>query len=153
MKAKSEEVIDPKTLIKKTLSRKELKKVVESWIDETKKKKKKNKMVDERKLELMLILCYDYKSLVRCNSCLQFKFKSLLMTQEDEDPPFVGLVVLPGAEKVKDNDSYPSCTIRDVDLELCSQFMFAFLVLFKLNTCSATMSFLCPEKTPDGQIH
>ena len=63
MKAKNKEVIDPKTLIKKSLSRKELKKVVESWIDET--KKKKNKMLDERKLELMLILCYDCKSLVR----------------------------------------------------------------------------------------
>ena len=51
-------------------------------------------------------------------SYLDFKLKSLLMTQEDDGPCFIRIVVLLGEEKVQDNDCYPLCTIQDADPEL-----------------------------------
>ena len=51
--------------------------------------------------------------------------------QQDNDLLFISVAALLGEEKVEDYDCYPSCTIRDVNPELCNQFI-ASLIMLKL---------------------
>ena len=122
--------MDTYKLIKRDLSCKEFKKVTSEWIEET----KKLRYVDESKLEVIFVMAYDYKSLVHCASPKIFKFKSFIYIQEANDPPFIRLIVMEGKEKVQKNQPYASCTIRDADPELCTQFQLVFMTLWKLET-------------------
>ena len=61
----------------------------------------KTSKVNESDLEIMLMLMHDFKSITRCDFCLQFKLNFLQMIKEDDDPCFAGLLVLPIIEKVK----------------------------------------------------
>ena len=70
-----------------------------------------------------------------------------MMIQEDDDPCFQGLMVLPATEKVKDNSCYPSCTIRDVDFRICGQFFLSFMCLYKMQISGSNMTFLNPRRT------
>ena len=47
------------------------------------------------------MLTYDFKSLIRCDYYKGFIMKCKLMMQEDSDPLFQGLLVLPVTEKSK----------------------------------------------------
>ena len=62
------------------------------------------------------------------------------MIQEDDDPCFSGLLILPSTEKVV-KSCYSSCAIRDVNPFTFAQFYLSFLVLWKFNVAVA----LCPE--------
>ena len=87
------------------------------------------KGVNESDLETIFMLVYDFKSIIRCDSCKRFIMKCKMMTQEDDDPCFQGLMALPATEKAKKNSCYPSCTIRYVDFSICDQFYLSFLSL------------------------
>ena len=69
------------------------------------------------------------------------------MAQEEDDPCFQGLIVLPATEKVKENSCYPSRTIRDVDFSICGQFYLSFLSLHKTQVHGGGMSFMNPRAT------
>ena len=148
-RASNLEIVDTHKLVKRDLSRKEFKKVISKWIEST----KKLKHVDESKLEVIFVMAYDYKSLVRCASTKVFMFKSFTYIQEADDPPFIGLIVMDGEEKVTKNQEYASCAIRDVDPELCTQFQLAFMSIWKLETHGKKASFLDSGKIPHGHIH
>ena len=68
--------------------------------------------------------------------------KCKMMTQEDNDSCFQGLLVLHATEKVKENSCYPSCTVRDVDFRICGQFYLSFLFLCKIQVHGGSMSFM-----------
>ena len=82
--------------MKKETSRKDLIRVATKWLKESSETSNANKS----DLEIILMLMHDFKSLIRCDSCLQFTLKCLQMIQEDEDPCFSGLLVLPVTDKV-----------------------------------------------------
>ena len=54
---------------------------------------------------------------------------------------------------MQDNGTCASCTIRDVDPELCTQFMLALMCMCKLQTYGSQMTFLRVEKTPNSLEH
>ena len=83
----------------KETTRKDLIKIVKTWL----RKNVNKKGVNESYLEIISMSVYDFKSIVRCDSCKRFIMKCKMMTQEDDDPCFQGLMVLPATEKVKEN--------------------------------------------------
>ena len=91
------------------------------------------------------MLMYDFKSTIRCDSCRRFQMKCKMMIQEDGDPCFQGLLVLPATEKIKANTCYPSCAIKDVEFRICGQFFLSFLFLYKMQTHGQSLSFLNKE--------
>ena len=77
-----------------------------------------------------------------------------MMIQEEEDPCFQGLMVLPATEKIKDNVIYPSCTIRDVNFRICGQFFLSFLSLCKFQIHGTGICFLNQRATElVGKMH
>ena len=72
-------------LMKRGLSRKEFKKVMSQWINDT----KNLRCVDESKLEVKFVMAHDCESLVRCASTKMFKFKSFAFVQESNNTPFL----------------------------------------------------------------
>ena len=83
-KDKNNSVFDPGALLKKDINRKDLMRIVETWLDLTKKEGSAN----ESDLEIIWMIINDFKSLVRCDSCKQFMLKCIKMVQEEGDPLF-----------------------------------------------------------------
>ena len=149
-KDKNETQLEPSDLMMKETSRKDLIKIVTSWLNKNNNKKGAN----ESELEIMFMLIYDFKSVIRCDSCKRFIMKCKMMIQEEEDPCFQGLMVLPATEKVKDNSCYPSCTIRDVNFRICGQFFLSFLSLYKFQIHGTGICFLNQRATElVGKMH
>jgi len=137
-KETNEDHLEPMDLMMKETSRKDLIKIVTNWLE----KNKKKSGVNESELEIIFMLIYDFKSIIRNDSCKRFLLKCKMMIQEDNDPLFQGLLVLPATEKVKENSCYPSCTIRDVNFRICGQFFLSFLCLYKMQIHGGSMCFL-----------
>lgn len=123
--------------------RKDLIKIVTNWLE----KNEDKRGVNESELEIMFMLIYDFKSIIRNDSCKRFLLKCKMMVQEDDDLLFQGLLVLPATEKVKENSCYPSCTIRDINFRMRGQFFLSFLFLRKIQTHGGSMCFLNKEAT------
>ena len=84
-------------MMAKETTRKYFMKIVETWLKNT----SETYEVDESELEIMCMLIYDSKSIIRCDACLQFQLKCTMSIQEDDDPIFDGLLVLSSNEKLK----------------------------------------------------
>ena len=66
------------------------------------------------------------------------------MIQEDDDPCFSGLLILPSTEKVV-KSCYSSCAIRDVNPFTFAQFYLSFLVLWKFQCYGGTIPHMDEE--------
>ena len=64
------------------------------------------------------------------------------MQQSDKDPDFLSIIIPADYEKNKRNPSYPSCTFRDKNPILCSQFFLCMLIVKSLDERANDISFL-----------
>ena len=93
------------------------------------------------------MLIHYFESFIRCDACLKFKLKCIMLIQEYDDPCFAGLLNIPSTENFKENTCYPSCTIRDINPFVCGQFSFSFFTLWKFQFHGVKMPYMDKEHT------
>ena len=96
---KNDTRIEPYDLTMTENSRKYLIKIVETWLEPTSKTSKLN----ESYLKIIFMSTYYFKSIMRCETCLQFKLKCMMLNQEADEPCLALFFALPSTEKVKEN--------------------------------------------------
>ena len=126
--------LDPGVSIKKTVTRNDLLKIVTAWVEGF-------ADFDPVRLEVLFSCLWCYKTLVRYGSLESLQFRCLQMQKVDDDPDFLSIIVPRDFEKNKKNPSYPSCTFRDKNPLLCSQFFLCMLIIKTMDERGIEMSF------------
>ena len=80
--------------MKKEISRCELNKIVEDWLQAT--SEYDIEPVKEESLKCMVVMLIDYKTLLRCDIMLALMLKSIHIVQQEEDLPMLELIALEG---------------------------------------------------------